>query len=181
MSAGTKQGGSPSREESGLALVTSRFAPRERVRFDHAPMTRDEGNAFVGIVHRHAGQVVSHRFAIGAWVGEQLVGVAMVGNTKARGLQERRSAEITRLATDGTFNACSFLYARCRDVWKAMGGDPRKLVTYTLVTEPGTSLEAAGYVKVALVKGREHDTPSRRRRIKGGAQLVDKWRWQAAA
>lgn len=153
-----------------------------RVKFDVMPMGRDEANAFVGIVHRHAGQVIAHRFALGALVDGKLVGTAVVGNTKARGLHDRYAAEIVRLATDGTFNACSFLYGRCRCVWTAMGGDARKLVTYTLVTEPGTSLEAAGYVRVALVKGREHDTPSRRRRpIKGGAQLVDKWRWQAAA
>lgn len=159
----------------------SLFSARARVRFNHFPMSRDEANEFVGIVHRHAGPVVSHRFALGAWVDGQLVGVAMVGNTKARGLHERTAAEITRLATDGTFNACSFLYARCRGVWTAMGGDATKLVTYTLDTEPGTSLVAAGYVRVAKVRGREHDTPSRRRTIKGGAQLVDKWRWQAAA
>jgi hypothetical protein len=152
-----------------------------RVKFSAMPMSRDEANAFVGIVHRHAGQVVAHRFAIGALVDGRLVGTAVVGNTKARGLHDRYAAEVVRLATDGTFNACSFLYGRCRRSWIAMGGDPRKLVTYTLVTEPGTSLEAAGYVRVARVKGKEHDTPSRRRRIKGGTQLVDKWRWQAAA
>lgn len=40
------------------------FVPRCRVRFQHFPMSRDEANAFVGIVHRHAGPVVAHRFAL---------------------------------------------------------------------------------------------------------------------
>lgn len=144
------------------------------------PLTRDEANAFVGTEHRHAGPVVSHRFAIGAVARDgTLVGVAIVGNTKARAAHDRFSAEIVRVCTDGTPNACSFLYGRCRRIWQTMGG--KRLITYTLVSEPGSSLMAAGFVREARVKGREHDTPSRPRRIKGGAQLVDKWRWAGAA
>lgn len=45
-----------------------------RVKFTHMPMGRDEANAFVGIVHRHAGPVVAHRFALGALVDGKLVG-----------------------------------------------------------------------------------------------------------
>ena len=142
------------------------------------PMTRDEANAFVGVEHRHAGPVISHRFALGAVTRDgQLVGVAMVGNTKARGAHDRFTAEITRVCTDGTPNACSFLYGRCRRVWQMMGG--KRLITYTLVTESGASLRAAGFTPEASVRGREHDTPSRRRVRKGGAQLVDKVRWRA--
>lgn len=143
-------------------------------------MGRDEANAFIGVFHRHVGQVVSHRFAMGAWVEETLVGTAVVGNTKARGLHERTAAEIVRLTTDGTFNACSFLYARCRVVWIALGGNPRKLFTYTLESESGVSLRAAGFVVDGKVKGKEWDTPSRRRKERGGAQVEDKIRWRAA-
>jgi hypothetical protein len=58
-----------------------------------------------------------------------------------------------------------------------MGG--RRLITYTLASEPGSSLEAAGFQREGKVKGREHDTPSRRRPIKGGTQREDKVRWSA--
>ena len=142
------------------------------------PLTRDHANAFVESQHRHNGRVVSHRFAIGAVDRGQLVGVAIVGNTKARALQDRYVAEIVRVCTDGSPNACSFLYARCWQIWRLMGGE--RIVTYTLDTEPGTSLVAAGFQRVGKVRGREHDTPSRRRTHKGGAQLVNKWRWEKA-
>lgn len=150
------------------------------VKFTPMPMSRDEANAFIGVVHRHHGPVVSHRFAVGAWVEGTLVGTAVVGNTKARALHERTAAEIVRVATDGTFNACSFLYGRCRRVWVAMGGDPRKLITYTLQSESGASLRAAGFIPEATVNGKEWDTPSRRRKERGGAQVEDKIRWRAA-
>jgi hypothetical protein len=48
-----------------------------------------------------------------------------------------------RLASDGTQNACSFLYAASARVAKAMGFV--RFITYTLDNEPGTSLRAAGW------------------------------------
>ena len=39
----------------------------------------------------------------------------------------------------------------------------RKLVTYILDTEPGTSVRAAGWKEIAKVKGRSWNTPSRPR------------------
>lgn len=149
-------------------------------RLRHAPMSRDEANAFVGVVHRHSGPVVVHRFAIGLWKGRQLVGTAIVGNTKARVLHDRQAAEIVRVATDGTPNACSYLYGACRRIWAAMGGDPARLYTYTLVSETGASLRASGFVQEAVIRGKEWDTASRRRTRKGGAQAEDKVRWRAA-
>ena len=52
----------------------------------------------------------------------------------------------------------------------------RKLVTYTLVTEPGSSLRAAGYRFVGKVRGRSWHTPSRPRVDKH--PLLDKNVWE---
>ena len=49
--------------------------------------------------------------------------------------------EVTRLTTDGTLNACSILYAAAARAGHALGY--RRIQTYTLDTEPGTSLVAA--------------------------------------
>jgi hypothetical protein len=55
-------------------------------------------------------------------------------------LDDDYTAEITRLASDGTRNACSFLYATCTRAAKALGY--RRLVTYILCSETGESLRA---------------------------------------
>lgn len=143
------------------------------------PLPLSEANSFVEQHHRHHGPVVGARFSIGAAVGEQIVAVAIVGRPVARGLQDGFTAEVVRLCTDGTPHAASKLYAASWRAWKAMGG--RRLVTYTLVTEPGTSLTAAGWNIVGQVKGREWTTPSRPRVEAAGVQTLDKLRWEAVA
>jgi hypothetical protein len=49
--------------------------------------------------------------------------------------QDGFTAEVTRLATDGTKNVCSLLYAACWRAARALGY--RKLITYILASEPG--------------------------------------------
>lgn len=51
--------------------------------------------------------------------------------------------EVSRVCTDGTYNACSMLYGACARIAKEMGF--KKIQTYILQTEPGTSLKASGW------------------------------------
>lgn len=128
------------------------------------PLAVKEANAFVKRYHRHNAPVLIARFAIGATLDGQLVGVAIVGNPLARALTTKGVAEVTRLCTNehAPLGTCSFLYARCWRVWEAMGGE--KLITYTLQSESGASLRGAGWVQEALLDGRSGwDTPARRR------------------
>ena len=138
------------------------------------PMTRDEANAFIEQHHRHHKPVTSHRFAIGASVGDRVVGVAIVGNPKARELQDGFTAEVTRLATDGTRNACSFLYGACWRASRALGF--RRLITYILNTENGTSLRASGWRLVAQTRGGSWSRSERPRVDKH--PLQGKLRWE---
>lgn len=58
--------------------------------------------------------------------------------------------------------ACTMLYgALCRAA-KALGY--REAWTYTLPEEPGTSLRAAGFIKMGLTDGGDYDRPSRNRK-----------------
>lgn len=139
------------------------------------PMMRDEANDFVRRHHRHAGIRQGYRFALGAAVGDELVGVAIVGRPVARGLQDGWTAEVLRLCTTGTRNACSFLYGACWRAARALGYT--KLVTYTLASEAGASLRASGFRVVAEVKGREWTTPSRPR---DPSDPQDRLRWETA-
>jgi hypothetical protein len=137
------------------------------------PVGRREASAFIDALHRHHRPPQGFKFAIGLEEGGKLVGVVTVGRPVARGLDDGFTAEVTRLCTDGTPNACSTLYgAACRAA-KAMGY--RKIYTYTLATEPGGSLRASGWCADGDVVGRQWDTPTRRR--EASAPKADKRRW----
>lgn len=112
------------------------------------PVSLDEANGFVCRWHRHHGGVAGHKFSIGLMQDRgtgtvELVGVAIVGRPVSRMLDDGLTLEVYRVATDGTKDACSRLYGACRRATFALGF--KKLVTYTLTTEPGTSLRAAGW------------------------------------
>lgn len=109
------------------------------------PLTLKQVNAFIAKHHRHHKPVVGHRFSVGAYIGDVLVGVACVGRPVARATDQWLVAEITRLATDGTHNACSILYGACARAAKAMGFS--RIQTFILDTESGTTLKAAGWTK----------------------------------
>ncbi len=108
------------------------------------PLTLAQANAAVEALHRHHKPVRGHRFSLGAYDGDRLVGVAIVGRPVARAVPAYEVAEVTRVATDGYPNACSFLYGRCARAARAMGF--LSIQTYTLPSEGGASLRAAGWV-----------------------------------
>lgn len=107
------------------------------------PTTLKEAAEFVGEYHRHHKAPVGHRFSVGAEHGGKLVGVVVVGRPVARQTPQYTVAEITRLCTDGTKNACSFLYGVAARIAKEMGFE--RIQTFILPSESGTSLKAAGF------------------------------------
>lgn len=107
------------------------------------PITLKAANAYVKDSHRHHGPTTGHKFSIACADEDKLVGVAIVGRPVSRHLDDGWTLEVNRLCTDGTPNACSMLYAAAWRAAKAMGY--RKVITYTLDTEAGRSLHAAGY------------------------------------
>lgn len=141
------------------------------------PCELAEANAFVERHHRHHPPVVGHKFSLAAALSDRVVGVAIVGRPVSRRLDDGMTLEVTRCATDGTKNASSMLYGACRRASFALGY--RRLVTYTLATEPGTSLRAAGWKVVGAVRGRSWSCASRPRVDKTPHQ--NKLRWEASA
>jgi hypothetical protein len=140
------------------------------------PITIRAASAFVDATHRHHGSPQGGNFAVSLMDAERLVGVAIVGRPVARLLDDGLIAEVTRVATDGTPNACSMLYGACRRITFSMGY--RRLITYTLATEPGTSLRAAGFVEKSVVPGRSW---TRRGRPRADRLIVQKRRWELSA
>lgn len=126
-----------------------------------APITLREANAYVAQHHRHNQPTNGHKWSLACYEGERLCGVAICGQPVARKLDDGRTIEVRRVCTDGTYNACSKLYGACARVAKEMGY--RRIITYTLQSEPGTSLQASGYIKHGEAGGVSWNMPSRPR------------------
>jgi len=114
------------------------------------PLTLSQANQLVGQLHRHHKPVVGHRYSIGAYDGDRVVGAVIVGRPVARAVNQYAVAEVTRLVTDGTRNACSFLYGRAAAAAQAMGFE--RIQTYTLPEEGGASLRAVGWICDGVVR-----------------------------
>ena len=108
------------------------------------PITLKEANRFVAQYHRHHGETVGHKFSIGLFDGNALVGVAICGRPVSRILDDGLTCEVNRLCTNGARNACSMLYGASARVAKEMGYD--RIITYILESESGTSLKASGWI-----------------------------------
>jgi hypothetical protein len=146
-------------------------------RLSLVPMTLREADAFVDANHRHHRAPQGGLFAIGASDGTAIVGVVIVGKPVARMLADGWTCEVTRLATDGSRNACSMLYRAAWRAARAMGY--RRLVTYTLPEEGGTSLRAAGFLLIGEAGGGSWSRESRPRVDLHPTQT--KLRWEVVA
>lgn len=123
-------------------------------------MSLRTANAFVLANHRHHGPARGAKFAIGCADGTRLCGVVIVGRPKARLLDDGFTAEVTRLCTDGTPHAASFLLGRAWRAARAMGYT--RMVSYLLEGEGGRSYAAAGWVRMAESEGGQWKRTSRR-------------------
>jgi hypothetical protein len=93
----------------------------------------------IGIISLYLGA----KFCLAASDGAEIRGVAIVGRPTSRMSDDGWTLEVTRVATDGCKNACSLLYGAAWRVTRELGF--RRLITYTLPEEGGTSLRAAGW------------------------------------
>ena len=156
------------------------------------PINLDEANAFVSVHHRHHKPVPGAKFCIAVsgpmpicsncrgtgmdmefgvpgicydCKGEKerlmIHGVAIVGRPVARMSDNGFTLEVNRLCTDGTKNAVSKLKgAICR---VGFGLGYLRIITYTLLSEGGGSMRAAGWRLVGERGGGNWNVPSRPR------------------
>ena len=134
--------------------------------------------AFVSEHHRHHTPPVGHLFSIGAYEGDKLCGVAIVGRPVSRHRDDGLTAEVTRLCTDGTRNAASFLLGRAAKAAFALGF--HKIGTYTLARESGSSLRAAGWTLIGERGGGSWSVPSRPRKDKHPLEVKTLWEVESA-
>lgn len=144
-------------------------------RLNLQPITLREAMSFTDRHHRHHKAPQGGLFAVAVNDGADVVGVAVIGRPVARMLDNGYTAEVTRLCTLGDKNACSILYAAAWRACRALGY--RRLVTYTLASEGGVSLRAAGWKVVGQTKGGEWGRTYRPRVTRNPEQ---KLLWEAA-
>ena len=126
------------------------------------PITREQARQFVEDFHRHHAPAKYDKYRIGAEVEGQLVGVVQVGRPVSRELDDGETLEVIRLCSKGDKDVCSFLYSRAARVARELGY--KKIITYILETEEGTSLKASGWrLEKQGCGGKSWDTPARPR------------------
>lgn len=151
-------------------------------KLDVRPVTFSEAKEFVAAHHAHNAAPAGWKFGAGIWNGPQMIGVVMVGRPVARMIDASTTLEVNRLCVrrdiprELAWNACSQLYG-----WAAREAKRRgyqNVITYTLATEAGTTLRAAGWAPVAKTKG---GSWSRSRRPRSDNHpTIQKIRWQCA-
>ncbi len=141
-----------------------------------------EAAAFVTEHHRHNEAPKGWKFGTAVYNGQELIGVVMAGRPVSAALQKQGCLEITRdcvklCSPKGlAWNACSMLYGyACREGFKR---GYKRIVTYTLLSESGASLRAAGFIPVATTRGGTWDRQNRRRVDHASTEPKIRWeRW----
>lgn len=142
-------------------------------------VTQAQAKEFIKEWHRHHKPPVGWRWGHAVSNGGLLIGVAMVGRPVARAINHKQVVEVNRLCVhpdlDGAlvWNAASQMYGAAAREAKRRGF--KKIITYTLESESGVSLKAAGWIAEAKTKGGMWNTPSRERQDKGPTCRKIRW------
>jgi len=124
---------------------------RKDITLELQPITFAEACSFIDSLHRHHKPPQGWKFGIAVNDTEKIVGVITVGRPVSRHLDNGWTLEVTRCCTDGTPNACSKLYSAAWRAARAMGY--KRLITYTLANELGSSLKASGWKLIGETGG----------------------------
>jgi hypothetical protein len=117
------------------------------------PIALRHARAFVAEHHRHNLAPRGWLFGVALELDGAVVAVAIAGRPVARALDDGRTLEITRCCTLGHRNAASRLYGALCRAGAALGY--ARAITYTLASEPGTSLRASGFTMAEELAPRE--------------------------
>ena len=143
------------------------------------PLSLKEANEFVTKYHRHNKKCQGHKFSLGAIFENKLVGVVIVGRPVSRKLDDKLTLEINRncVLDNAPKGTCSFLYSKAIKVWQTMGG--KKIITYTLDYESGSSLKAVNFKKETKVQVFKKNTgwTTRPNRVWQEVQKTPRIRW----
>lgn len=144
-----------------------------------APVAFRDAKAFVAAHHEHCRPPAGWRYGAACWNGPSLVGVVMVGRPVARMIDSSQVVEVNRLCLDRNLpdalrhNASSMLYGHAAREAKRRGFS--KIITYTLSSESGHSLVAAGWTVDGQTRGGGWNCPSRPRAANTPTEPKTRW------
>lgn len=152
------------------------------MKLDLQPISQEEAFAFIAMHHRHHLPPVGWKFGVA--VNQEnfdglrvVVGVVTVGRPVARAFDNGWTLEVTRCCVaEGHPGAASKLYAAAWRATQALGY--KRLITYTLKTERGSSIRAAGWRYLGDAGGGSWNCESRPRVDK--APTEQKTLWEAS-
>ncbi len=141
---------------------------------------------FIREHHRHLRPPRGWKFGMAAFNGDEMVGVMSAGRPVSPVLQAKGCLEINRVCVKDNDpsalgkDACSLLYGyACREGFQR---GYRRVITYTLMSESGASLRAAGFVPVAITSGGSWNRKKRPREDNAPTEPKIRWeRWKDAA
>jgi len=137
------------------------------------PITYGEACRFIDKHHRHHLPPQGWKFGIAVNDGSNVVGVVTVGRPVSRHLDDGWTLEVTRCCTDGTKNAASKLYGAAQRAAFALGY--KRVITYTLQSEDGTSLYASNWRLLGAAGGGSWNCESRPRVDKAPTTQKQLW------
>jgi hypothetical protein len=131
--------------------------------------------------HRHNPPPQGDIFRVGVATDDgTLVAVGFAGRPVARHLDDGQTVEITRVASDGTYNTTSMIYGALTRAAFALGY--RRVVTYTQAGESGASLRATAGFRVLASRPPRPGWPSvSRPRDDARYQSTERTLWEAVA
>lgn len=130
----------------GAAKWVKQYYPEySEIKYQAVPISFKTAKEFINKYHRHHGAPQGHKFSVAVTDGQNIVGVAIAGRPVSRYLDDHNTLEITRLCVKyGYKNVCSQLYAKVLKIAKEMGY--KRVITYILESEHGTTVKASGFV-----------------------------------
>jgi hypothetical protein len=132
--------------------TTARRRGASSARIHLRPITLREANAHIDRFHSHHPRARGCKFCIGALDARgELHGVVVVERPKARMLDDGYTLELSRVCTDRTSHVASMLIAAATRAAFAMGA--KRVISYVLENEAGTSYRAAGWRRVENERG----------------------------
>lgn len=160
------------------SVVTGRLPLPAGAGLRLAPCTIKTANSVIRCWHRHSEPIEQKVLcAVRCVLGDETVGVAILGLPVSRVLDDGLAVEIRRVCVrdEAPKNACSMLYgAMCRAAAALGYADA---YTYTTEDEDGTSVRAAGFVEDGYRSAANWDTPSRPRDA-GHHEEIGRIRWR---
>ncbi|MBL4952067.1 hypothetical protein JK635_07570 [Neobacillus sp. YIM B02564] len=136
-----------------------------KLKLETRPITLKEACSFVNKHHRHHISPQGHKFSIALFDGELVVGVIIAGRPVSRYQDDGLTLEVTRCCVKEVYkNGVSKLYAAACRVAQAMGY--KRVITYTLTIENGSSMRASNFKLERINKGGSWNSRSRVRKDK---------------